>query len=84
MVSAAGSTRSVMVVEDDDGIRLVLRTNLEDEGYRVVEAVTAEQALVQRIDEPADVARRRRFDEFVASGRGSRGVPVVRALVGAW
>jgi DNA-binding response OmpR family regulator len=55
MVAAASSTRSVMVVEDDDAIRLVLRTNLEDEGYRVVEAVTAEQALVQRIDEPADV-----------------------------
>ena len=44
-----------MVVEDDDAIRLVLRTNLEDEGYRVVEAVTAEQALVQRLDEPVDV-----------------------------
>ncbi len=55
MVPTAGSTRSVMVVEDDDAIRLVLRTNLEDEGYRVVEAVTAEQALVQRIDEPVDV-----------------------------
>ncbi len=44
-----------MVVEDDDAIRLVLRTNLEDEGYRVIEAVTAEQALVQMIDERLDV-----------------------------
>ena len=47
--------RSVMVVEDDDAIRLVLRTNLEDEGYRVIEAVTAEQGLVILQDEQPDV-----------------------------
>lgn len=47
--------RSVLIVEDDDAIRLVLRTNLEDEGYRVIESVTAEQALVEVIDEPVDV-----------------------------
>jgi DNA-binding response OmpR family regulator len=47
--------RTVMVVEDDDAIRLVLRTNLEDEGYRVVEAATAEQALLLMIDDRADV-----------------------------
>ncbi len=50
-----GMVRTVMVVEDDDAIRLVLRTNLEDEGYRVVEPVTAEQALLLMIDERADV-----------------------------
>jgi len=44
MAIACTTSRSVMVVEDDDAIRLVLRTNLEDEGYRVVESVTAEQA----------------------------------------
>lgn len=44
-----------MVVEDDDAIRLVLRTNLEDEGYDVLECVTAEQALVQLQDERPDV-----------------------------
>ena len=47
--------RTVMVVEDDDAIRLVLRTNLEDEGYRVLEAVTAEQGLVLMMDEKVDV-----------------------------
>ena len=47
--------RAVMVVEDDPAIRLVLRTNLEDEGYRVLEAETAEQALVINVDEKADV-----------------------------
>ncbi len=29
-----------MVVEDDGAISMVLRTNLEDEGYRVLEQVT--------------------------------------------
>lgn len=47
--------RTVMVVEDDDAIRMVLRTNLEDEGYRVLEAVTAEQGLVIVQDEQPDV-----------------------------
>ena len=55
MATAYTTTRSVMVVEDDEAIRLVLRTNLEDEGYRVVESVTAEQALVEMIDERVDV-----------------------------
>ena len=44
-----------MVVEDDDAIRMVLRTNLEDEGYRVLEATTAEQGLVIVQDEQPDV-----------------------------
>ena len=47
--------RTVMIVEDDDAIRMVLRTNLEDEGYRVLEAVTAEQGLVIVLDESPDV-----------------------------
>jgi DNA-binding response OmpR family regulator len=55
MTATSSITRSVLVVEDDDAIRLVLRTNLEDEGYRVVETVTAEQALVEMLDEKVDV-----------------------------
>jgi DNA-binding response OmpR family regulator len=47
--------RTVLVVEDDEAIRLVLRTNLEDEGYRVLESGTAEQALVLMMDEKVDV-----------------------------
>jgi DNA-binding response OmpR family regulator len=47
--------RTVMIVEDDAAIRMVLRTNLEDEGYRVLEAVTAEQGLVIVLDEAPDV-----------------------------
>ena len=44
-----------MVVEDESEIRLVLRTYLEDEGYRVVEAETGEQALSLSLDETPDV-----------------------------
>ncbi|MHB1166066.1 MAG: response regulator [Candidatus Nanopelagicales bacterium] len=48
-------SRAVMMVEDDEAIRLVLRANLEDEGYRTVEAETAEEALVMLVDEQPDV-----------------------------
>ncbi len=47
--------RTVLVVEDDEAIRLVLRTNLEDDGYRVLEAGTAEQGLILMLDERVDV-----------------------------
>ncbi len=50
-----GVARSVMVIEDDEGIRLVLRTALEDEGYEVLECETGEQALTLAQDEAADV-----------------------------
>jgi len=45
-----------MIVEDEPEIRLVLRTYLEDEGYRVTEAETGEQALSLSLDETPDVA----------------------------
>ncbi len=48
-------SKTVMIVEDDAGIRLVLRTFLEEEGYRVLEATTGEEALALALDEPADV-----------------------------
>ena len=35
----------LLVLEDDDGLRASLRMVLEDEGYDVVEAADAEQAL---------------------------------------
>jgi DNA-binding response OmpR family regulator len=47
--------RTVLIVEDDEGIRLVLRTFLEEEGYRVLEAVTGEEALILAQEEQANV-----------------------------
>ena len=47
MATTGSITRSVMVVEDDDAIRLVLRTNLEDEGYRVLEAANGQDGILK-------------------------------------
>jgi DNA-binding response OmpR family regulator len=55
-VSNGTVTKTVMIVEDEPEIRLVLRTYLEDEGYRVMEAETGEQALSLSLDETPDVA----------------------------
>lgn len=45
---------AVLVIEDDDRIRLSLALALEDEGYRVLTAATAEEGLIQHRREPAD------------------------------
>lgn len=83
METSASPLRSVMVVEDDDAIRLVLRTNLEEEGYGVVECATAEEALVQILDESIDVVL---VDlrlpgiqglDLIRSLRGTNQVPIV-------
>lgn len=75
--------RSVMIVEDDDAIRLVLRANLEEEGYHVVECATAEDALVRILDEDVDVVL---VDlrlpgiqglDLIRSLRGTSQVPIV-------
>ncbi|MDA8435274.1 MAG: response regulator transcription factor [Actinomycetales bacterium] len=47
--------RSVLLVEDDSAIRMVLRVALEDAGYEVLEAASGEEALLLRIDEAADL-----------------------------
>jgi DNA-binding response OmpR family regulator len=44
MVSSAISQPSVLVVEDDENLRVVLRDNLEEEGYRVTVAASATAA----------------------------------------
>ncbi len=38
-------TTCVLLVEDDDAVRSMLRLLLEDEGYRVVEAADGERAI---------------------------------------
>lgn len=66
--------RTVLIVEDDDAIRLVLRTNLEDESYRVLEAASAEKALEIMVDESPDA--------LLVDLRlpGLQGIELVRAL----
>jgi DNA-binding response OmpR family regulator len=45
----------VLVIEDDDRIRLALTLALEDEGYTVRSAATAEEGLLSQRREPADI-----------------------------
>lgn len=78
-----GMGRTVLVVEDDEAIRLVLRTSLQDEGYEPVEAGTAEQALLLLQDHQPDVIL---VDlrlpgihgmDLIRSVRGTSQVPIV-------
>jgi len=46
---------TLLVLEDDDGIRAALGLAMEDEGYDVVEAASAESALVQVGRTPPDL-----------------------------
>src|SRR4028119_642262 len=45
----------LLIVEDDDRIRLSLRLALEDEGYVVKDVATAEEGLSEQRASPADV-----------------------------
>jgi two-component system, OmpR family, KDP operon response regulator KdpE len=45
----------VYIIEDEPGIRRFLRASLEQEGYRLVEAVTGRQALTMIRSRPPDV-----------------------------
>jgi DNA-binding response OmpR family regulator len=44
MVSAPTPPPSILIVEDDENLRVVLRDNLEEEGYRVADAASAAAA----------------------------------------
>lgn len=46
---------SILVVDDDEVLRLLLKQFLEVEGYRVVEAVNGSEALLTVADEPFDL-----------------------------
>ena len=45
MKTTANSKLSILVVDDDENIRMVLRQSLEKEGYHVSTAKSAEEAL---------------------------------------
>src|SRR3954451_1875089 len=49
-----GGVNSVLIVEDDDRIRLSLGLALDDEGYEVSSVATAEEALRLQQDRPSD------------------------------
>ncbi|WP_088319204.1 response regulator transcription factor [Kineosporia sp. R_H_3] len=73
----------VLVVEDDDAIRIGLRLALEDEGYAVDDAASAEDGLLAVRRDPPDVmvvdlmlGGMDGFD-FIRSARVSCGAPVI-------
>lgn len=49
------SKKTIVVVDDDKDIRMILRANLEDEGYEVVEASGGRQALELIRENPPDL-----------------------------
>jgi len=80
----ASSARTIMVVEDDPGMRAVLRDVLTDEGFQVHEEPGPERvaAAVERIRPRAIVLDREMagsngIELLVALGRGYPGIPVL-------
>jgi DNA-binding response OmpR family regulator len=63
----AGAVATVLVVDDDDSMRMLCRVNLELEGYRVLEASTVESAQELLRDRDVDVVL---LDVHVGSGDG--------------
>jgi DNA-binding NtrC family response regulator len=59
--------QTVLVVDDDEGLRMLCRVNLEFEGYRVLEAPTVDAAGAALDGEPVDVVL---LDVHVGSGNG--------------
>ena len=64
-----GTGHTVLVVDDDDSLRMLCRVNLEFEGYRVLEAPTVELAEGVLRDEAVDVVL---LDVHVGTGDGFR------------
>jgi len=62
-----GAGHTVLVVDDDDSLRMLCRINLELEGYQVLEAPTVETAQQLLRDEDVDVVL---LDVHVGSGDG--------------
>ena len=70
------SPATVLVVEDDESLRMLCRINLELEGYRVLEAETIDRATDLVSAEPIDVVL---LDLHVGERRGTELLPVLRA-----
>jgi DNA-binding NtrC family response regulator len=59
--------KTVLVVDDDESMRMLCRVNLELEGYRVLEAETVERAKELLAQEAVDVLL---LDVHVGTGNG--------------
>jgi DNA-binding NtrC family response regulator len=62
-----GGRKTVLVVDDDDSLRLLCRVNLELEGYRVLDAATVAEAREHLSKEPVHAAL---VDVHVGSDNG--------------
>jgi DNA-binding NtrC family response regulator len=69
------SVATVLVVEDDESLRLLCRLNLELEQYRVFEAGTVDAAADILAREPIDVVL---LDLHVAGRHGTELLPVIK------
>ena len=70
------SPATVLVVEDDESLRMLCRINLELENYRVLEAETIDRATALVATEPIDVVL---LDLHVGERHGTELLPVLRA-----
>jgi DNA-binding response OmpR family regulator len=67
---------TVLVVEDDESLRMLCRINLELENYRVLEAETVDRATALVSAEPIDVVL---LDLHVGERHGTELLPILRA-----
>jgi DNA-binding response OmpR family regulator len=67
---------TVLVVEDDESLRMLCRINLELENYRVLEAETVDRATALVSAEPIDVVL---LDRHVGERHGTELLPILRA-----
>ena len=67
---------TVLVVEDDESLRMLCRINLELENYRLLEAETIDRATALVSAEPIDVVL---LDLHVGERHGTELLPILRA-----
>jgi CheY-like chemotaxis protein len=65
---------SILVIDDDETIRVLLRTILEREGYRVVDAPDGDKGLRQYQESPTDVV----ITDLIMPGK--EGIETIRDL----
>ncbi len=56
VIRSVGGTETILLAEDDDMVRTLFRTLLEEAGYRVIEAVNGRNAVQQYMDHRNEIA----------------------------